>query len=116
MKRLYVLLLGAMIISAAHAQVVQNGESALVYYSPKTDVTITFTYRVESQEPGLYARYAKQLLGIEDAVTENRTTYHLTKAAIGTVTSADYSRPHKVVADGAFPMLLTVNEKGILKG
>ena len=35
---------------AAMAQVVARDESALVYYSPKTDVVLNFNYTVERQE------------------------------------------------------------------
>ena len=38
MKKFFLVLLGAMMISATYAQVVEENEAALVYYSPKTEV------------------------------------------------------------------------------
>lgn len=102
-------------VCAVHAQVVEQGEPALVYYSPKTAVTIEFTYTVEKQEPGIYAQYAEAMLGVTNVVKENKTTYTLGDVRIGTATSADYTRPHKIEVDG-IPMLYRINEKGLLTG
>ena len=49
---------------AVMAQVVARDESALVYYSPKTDVVLNFNYTVERQEAGIYAQYAETMLGV----------------------------------------------------
>ena len=116
MKRIFLMLLGAMMVCAIKAQVVEVGESALVYYSPKTAISLDFTYSVETQERGIFAEYAEDLLGAEGAVMETNSTYQLRDVRISTVTSTDYSRPHKVNADGGVPMLLSINEKGLLKG
>ena len=102
-------------VCAMHAQVVEQGEPALVYYSPKTAVSIEFTYTVEKQEPGIYAQYAEAMLGITNVMKENKTTYTLGEVRIGTATSTDYTRPHKIEVDG-IPMLYRINEKGLLTG
>lgn len=99
-----------------HAQIVEQDESAIVYYSPKTTVTLTFSYTVSTYERGIYAAFAETLLGLPDAVKETKTTYTLDRVQIGTTTSTDYNRPHKVVAETGFPMLLTINERGLLVG
>ncbi len=116
MKRFVFLLIGAIIWCAGQAQSVEQGEPAMVYYSPKTLVNVEFTYTVETLEPGVFAAYAAQLLGIENAILTNQTTYQLQKAVIGSTTLTDYTRPHKIVSDGTFPMLLSINEKGLLTG
>lgn len=116
MKRFFVLLFGAMMLNALHAQVVQQGEPAVVYYSPKTTVVLDFTYTVETQQTGPYAEYAEAMLGIDNAIMENKTVHTLTNVLIGTTTGADYNRPHKVVAELGFPMLLSINEKSLLVG
>ena len=103
-------------VCAMQAQVVEQNEPALVYYSPKTTVTVDFTYVVEKQEPGIYSQYAEAMIGVTDAVKENKTTYRLDKVFIGTKTSTDYTRPHKVVADASMPMLFRISEKGLLTG
>lgn len=116
MKKLFVLLLGAVMVCAVQAQMVEEGEAALIYYSPKTAVALDFTYTVETQICGQYAQYAEDLLGATDAVTENSTTYTLENVKIGTFTTADQSRPHKITVDGGIPMLFTINDKGLLTG
>ena len=57
---------------AAMAQVVARDESAIVYYSPKTDVVLNFNYTVERQEAGIYAKYAESMLGVKEWVKEMR--------------------------------------------
>lgn len=103
-------------ISAMHAQVVDQGEAALVYYSPKTLVSLDFAYTMETQEMGIYAQYAESMLGATEVIKENKTTYSLTHVQIGTRTLTDYERPHKVTADAGIPLLLTINERGLLAG
>ena len=98
------------------AQIILEEEAALVYYSPKAEIDVEFTYTEETQEPGIYARYAADMLGAQDVITENKTLFRMRKAQIATVTSTDYNRPHKVVAENGFPMLLQINEKGLLLG
>ncbi len=103
-------------IRASYAQVVAPNEAAVVYYSPQTTVVIDFTYQVETQEAGIFAEYAEDLLGTTNAVEESKTTYALTDARILTRTVADYTRPHKVTTETGVPTLLTINEKGLLVG
>lgn len=116
MKKIFVLLLGAMMVSANYAQVVEQGEPAIVYYSPKTTVSVDLVYTVTKEEPGIYAQYAETMIGASDAVMANKTTYALKDAHIATVTSADLSKAHKVVPESGVPLLLSLNEKGLLTG
>lgn len=116
MKRIFGMLIGAMMVSTMSAQVLRENEAALVYYSPKTEVRLDFAYEVEIQEAGPYAEYAEELLGVTDFVKESQTTYRLESVHIGTSTQADLDRAHKVSANDGVPMLLSFNEKGILKG
>jgi hypothetical protein len=116
MKRFFLLLAGAMFMSAGFAQVVEEGEAALVYYSPKTTLSLDFVYTVETRERGLYSDFAEAMLGIDDAVTENQTTYTLRDVRIGTRTGTDYSRPHQITYEPCVPLLLRINEKGLLTG
>ena len=104
-----------MVTGALRAQVLEPGEAALVYYSPKTAVTLDFIYTVETQEKGVYAEFAADLLDIDNAVTENTSLYTLKKVFINTNTTTDYNRPHKVSVDAGIPMLLHINEKGLLQ-
>ena len=103
-------------VSAMSAQVVEQGEPALVYYSPKTVVTVDFTCVIEKQEPGIYAQYAEAMIGATNAVKVNKTKYRLEKVRIGTQTLTDYARPHKIEADGSMPLLFSISSKGLLTG
>ena len=116
MKKIFLLLVGACMAGAVMAQVVARDESALVYYSPKTDVVLNFNYTVERQEAGIYAQYAESMLGVKEWVKETRTTHRLHDVRITTHTSTDYNRPHKVSANAGIPMLLNINAKGLLVG
>lgn len=116
MKKIFLLLIGAMMISAVSAQVLEQGEAALVYYSPKTAFNLEFTYMVETQERGIYAAYAEDLLGVTDVVKETATRCELKDVRIGATSSTDYTRAHKVSAESGIPMLLTINDKGLLTG
>jgi len=115
-KRMLLLLGGAMIACLLQAQDIREGEPALIYYSPKTVVVVDFTYSMEKEEPGIYARYAEAMIGADNAVTEARTVYTIEDIHIGTSTIPDYSRPHKVSTEGGIPLLLNINEKGLLVG
>ena len=103
-------------MSAVSAQVLQQDESALVYYSPKTTISLDFSFTEERFERGLYAEYAEAMLGITDAVMETKSVYTLQDVRIGTATTTDYNRPHKVMNEAGFPVLLTINDKGLLTG
>ena len=116
MKRFFLLLMGAMMGCAVFAQIVEQDEPALVYYMPKTEVVVEFQYTIEEQEAGVYAKYASELLGIDDAIQETKSTYTINSARIMTATNTDYSRPHKVTNDPAVPLLLRLNEKQVLVG
>lgn len=116
MKKVFVLLVGAMMAVNVSAQVVEEQETALVYYSPKTEISLDFCYTMEVQEAGPFAMYAEELLGADEFIAEDKTTYHLNDVTIGSKTQTDYQRAHKVPADTELPLLLTINDKGILVG
>ena len=116
MRKLFVVLVGAIMACAAYAQVLEEGESALVYYSPKTSVTLDFCYTIATQERGIYADFAEDLLGATDVVEATATHCELKEVKIGTSTTTDFSRPHKVDIESGIPLLLTINEKGLLTG
>ena len=116
MKKFFLMLIGAMMLCAVRAQVVEQGEPALVYYSPKTSLVLEFKYTVETEEPGIFAAYAESMIGAKNAIKETKTTYTLKDALVRTSTQTDYARPHKVTAEAGFPLLLTISEKGLLKG
>ncbi len=106
-----------MMVCAMQAAVIEENEPALVYYSPKTIVSLNFTYTVEKDEMGPYAQFAADMLGATDFVKENKTVFTLEKVMIGTKTEADMTRPHKIVPEkGVDIQLLRLNEKNVLVG
>ena len=116
MKRIFVILAAVMTLCTMQAQVLEENESAMVYYSPKTELYLDFTYTVERFERGQFAEFAEAMIGASDAVMETRSVYTLQDVQIGTNTTTDYSRAHKVSTNAGFPMLLNINEKGLLTG
>jgi len=116
MKRIFVIFAAVLALCAVQAQVLEENESALVYYSPKTEIRLDFTYTVERFERGQYAEFAESMIGATDAVMETGSVCTLQDVRIGTATTTDYQRPHKVNTDAGFPMLLNINDKGLLTG
>ena len=116
MKKIFLLLIATTMFCASRAQIVEKDEAALVYYAPKTLVSIDFSYKVETHEVGMFAEFAEAMLGVDDGVTDHQTIFRLTNAHIGTRTVTDFSRPHKVDAEQGMPLLLSIDEKGLLTG
>ena len=71
MRKTFWLLVAAMTLSiGAQAQTILAGEPVIVYYSPKTNVVLDFTYVEEHREKGVYADYADLLPGIDEVVED----------------------------------------------
>ena len=73
----------------AMAQVLQENETALVYYMPKTSWMITLNYDMVKHTPGLFYQYAERYLGTKDVVLEETSNYQLTDLTIEQYTTAD---------------------------
>lgn len=105
------------LLTALNNNMFEPQEPAIVYYSPKTTIVLDFTYTEEVQEVGQYALFAEQMLGVKDIVAENKTSYRLDNVSIGTRTTVDLSRAHKITPEqGVQTQLLSINEKGLLVG
>lgn len=99
------------------AQLVQENETAVVYYMPKTELVITLSYERIEQEPGIFYQYAQRYLGAKDIVTEKKTTYQLSDMALSTQASADTERAYKVNAQKGYQLqLLSLTTDGRLMG
>lgn len=95
----------------------EAGKSEMVYYSPKTSVRLDFTYEERREEAGEFAAFAEELLGIKDAIKEDKTTYVFQGVEIGTHTQVDLNRPHVICAENGMPwQLVNINERGLLVG
>ena len=99
------------------AQMVQENETAVVYYMPKTELVITLSYECVEQEPGIFYQYAQRYLGAKNIVTEKKTTYRLSDMALSTHASADTNRVYKVNAQKSYQLqLLSLTADGRLVG
>ncbi len=99
------------------AQLVQENETAVVYYMPKTELAITLSYECVEQEPGIFYQYAQRYLGAKNIVTEKKITYRLSDMALSTLASADTNRAYKVNAQKSYQLqLLSLTPDGRLAG
>ena len=75
MKRMNILLVMLLwVASQMQAQLVQENETAIVYYMPKTELDITLSYDFVEQIPGVFYQHAQRYLGAKNIVTEKKTT------------------------------------------
>lgn len=117
-KRIFITLLMAAVFTAfSYAQHVQEGEMAVVYHMPLTQLAITIEYDEVVMTPGPFYLYAERYLGAKEVITEAQTHYAMNKMSIHPHTIADPNRTFKVVAqDGAELQLLSLTNQGILYG
>ena len=95
----------------------EEGKYEMVYYSPKTSVRLDFTYEERREEAGEFAAFAEELLGIKDAIKEDKTTYVFQGVEIGTHTQVDLNRPHVICAENGMPwQVVKLNERGLMVG
>ena len=86
----------------------------ITYALPRTGVKIYVEAVREKFEPGPYAAYAEQLLGIKDAKTRPSTKWMLSDVKIGTFSEPDPEQVYKAMGDAAFRISLAAN--GCLAG
>lgn len=101
----------------AQIQTLHQGEQAIVYYMPKTEIAFNVTYIEETYTAGPFAAYAEKLLGLQDVREEDEVTRRFDHVETGTRTTADLDRAYKVLAEKGIDLqLLAINDKGILEG
>ena len=93
------------------SQSVREGELAVVYYTPQTQIVIDIDYESVILHRGIYADFAKKYLGTAEVVKDDDMWYRITNISTHTQTVADHSRMHKV--DSNLPLTLTAD--GILE-
>ena len=94
-----------------------QGEQAIVYHMPYTEIAVEVNYERQIREAGPYARYARQMLGVDNAVMKGDTVYVLGHMDAHTRTTADANRVYKVDAeDGVGMQLLSLDKNGVLCG
>lgn len=104
-------------VAGTQAQVIQNGEMAVVYYMPFTQVHIYVDYVQETYTAGPFCHFAEEFLGVDDYIEQDEVRYAIKNVDVRTHTVADTNRAYKVPFSAEAPMqLLTLNSKGILAG
>lgn len=117
MRKYILSILLAVLGHTAMAQVLHENEVAVVYYMPKTALTITLNYDRVKYTPGVFYQYAERYLGAQDVVVEERINYQLTDLTVEQYTTADTERAYKVTPQkGGQTQKLTLSEDGRLLG
>ncbi|MBR0296834.1 MAG: DUF4831 family protein [Paludibacteraceae bacterium] len=111
-KRMILGVICAVMSMSLWAQAIRDGEMAIVYYMPQTQLEIEVEYEAVILHRGIYAEYAKQYLGTTEVVNDDDIWYHITAIRPRIRTVADYSRMYKVSNEP----LLTLTRKGTLLG
>ncbi len=86
----------------------------IAYALPRTGVKVYVKAIREKFEPGPYAAYAEQLLGIKDAKTRPSTTWSISEVNITTFSEPDPEQVYKAMGESASMLCLAPN--GCLAG
>jgi len=120
MKKLILLSILFMLNLLVSAQVpfsLTEGECAVVYALPKTELCIEVQTEKVTQKPGMFYRYSERYLATNKVITTEKTTYNLKSIAVKTHAVADPNRTYKFVSSiNSQPIRLTVNAQGLLCG
>ncbi len=81
----------------------------ITYALPRTGIKLHIEAVREKFEPGPYAAYAEQLLGIKDAQTRPSTKWVVSEVKIKTFSEPDPEQVHKAMGDGALLVSLAAN-------
>lgn len=116
------LLIGLLIVIPSFGQrkkkddeeVVPTYVEGVVYSLPRTGIKVHVEAMRETFEPGPYAAYAEQLLGITDARTRSSVTWAITDIELQTFSEPDPDQVYKAMGEGAYTVSLAAN--GCLAG
>lgn len=117
MKRTLICLFSLLFFSTVlvHAQL-KEGEAAMVYYMPYTQLVVEIEYEEITAERGMFYQYSERYLATKDIVLENGVSYALKNVNIKTRTIADSSRVYTIPMKVINSCSLAINDKGILEG
>ncbi len=115
MQRLFLLLLAVLIIAPAFGQRKKRGEEEIApafvegvtYALPRKGIKVYVKAVKETFEPGPYAAYAEQLLGINDAKNSSAVKWQIQDVKLETFTEPDPEQVYKAMGEGAFTVSLT---------
>jgi len=116
------LIIALLIVIPGHAQRNKKDEElvtpafveGVAYALPRTVVRVNVEAVREKFEPGPYAAFAEQLLGIKNAKTRAYSKWTITNLSIETSSEPDPEQVYKAMGNGAFDVSLAAN--GCLAG
>jgi hypothetical protein len=89
-------------------------QEGIAYALPRTGLRIKVKAVKETFEPGPYAAYAEQLLGISDAKTRASVNWYIGDVALETFAEPDPDQVRKALGNAAF--LVNLTAEGIISG
>lgn len=122
MQRILLILLAVLIVAPSFGQRRKKGDEepgptyveGITYSLPRTGIRIYVKATKETFEPGPYAMYAEQLLGIKDARTRSSVQWQVGDVHLETFSEPDPEQVYKAMGEGAFTVSLT--PEGLLAG
>ncbi len=87
--------------------VTPNYVEGIIYSLPQTGIRVYVKTIKEIFEPGPYAGYAEQLLGLKDARTTSETKWIVTEVRITSFSEPDPEQVYKAMGEAAFKINLT---------
>jgi len=104
-------------VSAQVPFTLTEGEAAIVYALPKTELCIIIETEKQTQKPGVFYRYSERYLATNKVITSEKTTYNLKSVTVKTHAVADPKRTFKfALSKNSQKTRLSVNAEGILCG
>lgn len=114
---LSVLLVATLMVSAQASLSLSEGQSALVYALPKTELCIAVEVEKEMQNPGVFYQYSERYLATNKIITEQKTVYKLKNISVKTRAVADPARTYSYIPTANSPFNhISVNAEGLLCG
>lgn len=117
MKKILTVLILSFALMSAKAQAIAEGQAAIVYSLPKTELVFDVVLEKTTQTPGMYYQYAERYLAADKIILENKTTYNLKSITLKTKELPDQSRTYVVTPEKNSALnKISVNQFGLLCG
>jgi len=112
-----ILFASTMLVPAQKPFVLAEGQPAMVYSLPKTQLCVEIEIEKVNQKPGAFYRYSERYLATSNVIVEQKTTYRLKSVSVKAVAVPDSLRTYQIVPNGSSQLShLCVNAQGILCG
>jgi len=93
-----------------------QGESALVYALPRTELCIQVETEKVIQKPGMFYQYSERYLATKDIITDEKTSYRLISVQVKPRAIPDPKRTFSLSPKKSKAVHLSVNAQGLLCG